>query len=187
MVNIVLAPGKFPVVIHGQSLTKDVLHFVNHVFCSLAVLNRLKQTLFFHFLPESDESGQVTLVCGVGQWITSQVLLVKRPDTSLRSVDLILTQLVFPFIDCRLFFVETCALLSQSLLLFNPALLFNLSLAFLLLSFKLSLKGFLFKPFFFSETCMSEFKKKRRRLRFYSSSWALVNFPLGGIIFKLIN
>jgi hypothetical protein len=135
MVNIVLAPGKLPVVIHGQSLTKDVLHFVDHVFCGLAVLYRLKQTLFFHFFPESDESGQVTLVCGVGQWITSQVLLVQRPDTSLRSVDLILTQLVFPFIDCRLFFVETGALLSQSLLLFNPALLFNLSLAFLLLSF----------------------------------------------------
>lgn len=154
MIYVVLAPGKFSVVVHGESLTKDVLHFVDDVLCGLAVLNRLKQTLFLHFLPESNESRQVPFICGVGQRITSQVLLVERSDASLGSVDLILTQLVFPFIDCRLFFGETGALLGQSLLLLYPALLFELSLAFLLLSLKLGLESLLFKSFFFGETCI---------------------------------
>jgi hypothetical protein len=65
-----------------------------------------------------------------------------------------LTQLVFPFIDCRLFFGETGALLGQSLLLLYPALLFELSLAFLLLSLKLGLESLLFESFFFGETCI---------------------------------
>jgi hypothetical protein len=60
-----------------QGFTQDVLHQTDYFLGSLTVLAALLKSFVFALVPDRNESGEIALVSGIGQWVTQQVLGLK--------------------------------------------------------------------------------------------------------------
>ena len=78
LINIVLAPGQFIHLVHGHSLTRDVLHNGYDLLSGLAVIDGLLERLVGPLSPQRHKRGQVTLVVWVGQMVACQVFVLQK-------------------------------------------------------------------------------------------------------------
>ena len=100
------------------------MHLSNHILGNLAVINSVKKRLVGFLAPQSDESGEVSLVGWVRQRVTGKILVIEGTVASFLGELSILTHGIVAFVDSHLLFVEASALLSETLLLSKSALLF---------------------------------------------------------------